>query len=177
MNHLGGMVTAWWFLVEWFTRPMFMVFLVYLTCGWPPRNKEIWYVKCWEASSAATWQYGLCLDHIGCNNLAIWTVGGSGMIGWSASICSKGRLLKGPVLVKIKSCGESAQPLQMEESKYLAMSLVLDNLSIKTWKLSRISSSQFSKLKLVVEQGWRFTNFYWWFLGKDFIEEKLSDFN
>ena len=95
----------------------------------------------------------LCLDHIGCNNLAIWTVGGSGMIGWNASIWSKGRLLKGPVLVKIKSCGESAQPLQMEESKYLAMSLVLDNLSIKTWKLSRISSSQFSKLKLVVEQG------------------------
>ena len=65
------------------------------------------------------------------------------MIGWNASIWSKGRLLKGPVLVKIKSCGESAQPLQMEESKYLAMSLVLDNLSIKTWKLSRISSSQF----------------------------------
>ena len=75
------------------------------------------------------------------------------MIGWNASICSKGRLLKGPVLVKIKACGESAQPVQMEESKYLAKSLVLDNLSIKTWKLSRISSSQFSKLKLVVEQG------------------------
>ena len=48
------------------------------------------------------------------------------MIGWNASIWSKGRLLKGPVLVKIKSCGKSAQPLQMEESKYLAMSLVLD---------------------------------------------------
>ena len=27
MNHLGGMVIAWWFLVEWFTRPMFMVYL------------------------------------------------------------------------------------------------------------------------------------------------------
>ena len=66
---------------------------------------------------------------------------------------SKGRLMKGPVLVKIKSCGESAPPLQMEETKYLAMSPVMDNLSIKTWKLSRISSSQFSKLKLVVEQG------------------------
>ena len=75
------------------------------------------------------------------------------MTGWNASIWSKGRLLKGPVLVKIKSCGESAQPLQMEESKYLAMSLVLDNLSIKTWKLSRISSSQFLSKKLVVEQG------------------------
>ena len=75
------------------------------------------------------------------------------MIGWSASIWSKGRLLEGHLLVKIKSCGESAQPLQMEESKYLAMSLVLDNLSINTWNLSRISSSQFSKLKLVVEQG------------------------
>src|SRR3954465_13317573 len=80
---------------------------------------------------------------IGCNNLAIWTVGGSGMIGWSASIWSKGRLLKVPVLVKIKACGESAPPLQMEESKYLSKSLVWDNLSIKTWKLSRISSSQF----------------------------------
>ena len=75
------------------------------------------------------------------------------MIGWNASIWSKGRLLKGPISMHFESCGESAQPLQMEESKYLAMSLVLDNMSIKTWKLSRISSSQFSKLKLVVEQG------------------------
>ena len=41
MNHLGGMGLDWWFLVEWFTRPMFMVDLFYLTCGWPPRNKEI----------------------------------------------------------------------------------------------------------------------------------------
>ena len=75
------------------------------------------------------------------------------MIGWNASIWSKGRLLKGPVLVKIKSCGESAQPLQMEESKYLAMSLVLDNLSIKTWKLSRISSSQFLSKNLWLNKG------------------------
>ena len=75
------------------------------------------------------------------------------MIGWSASISSKGRLLKGPVLVKIKSCGESAQPLQMEESKYLAMSLEKDNLSIKTWKLSRISSSQFLSKNLWLNKG------------------------
>src|SRR3954451_14385962 len=75
------------------------------------------------------------------------------MIGWSASIWSKERLLKGPVLVKIKACGESAQPLQMEESKYLAMSLVLDNLSIKTWKLSRISSSQFLSKILWLNRG------------------------
>src|SRR4051812_14612243 len=140
-------------MLSGYTRPISMVYLMYLTCGKPPRNKGIGDAVCEEASSAATWQYGLCLDHIGCNNLSIWTVGGSGMIGWNAFIWSKGRLLKGPVLVKIKSCGESAQPLQMEESKYLAMSLVLENLSIKTWKLSRISSSQFSKLKLVVEQG------------------------
>ena len=105
-----------------------------------------------EASSAATWHYGLCLDHIGCKNLAKWTVGGRGMIGWSASIWSKGRLLKGPVLVKIKSCGESAPPLQSVKSKYLAMSLVKDKLNIKTWKLSRISSSKFLSYKLVVEQ-------------------------
>src|SRR3954468_7039541 len=75
------------------------------------------------------------------------------MIGWNASIWSKGRLLKGPVLVQIKSCGESAQPLQMEESKYLPMSLVLDNISIKTWKLSRISSSQFLSYNLWLNKG------------------------
>ena len=27
MNLLGGMGLAWWFLVEWFTRPMSMVYL------------------------------------------------------------------------------------------------------------------------------------------------------
>src|SRR3954463_13350520 len=75
------------------------------------------------------------------------------MIGWSASIWSKGRLWKGPVLVKIKSDGESAQPLQMEKSKYLAKSMVMDNLSIKTWKLSRISSSQFLSKNLWVNKG------------------------
>ena len=46
MNLLGGMGLAWWFLVEWFTRPMSMVYLVYLTCGMPPRNKEILKAKC-----------------------------------------------------------------------------------------------------------------------------------
>ena len=75
------------------------------------------------------------------------------MIGWSASIWSKGRLLKGPVLAKIKSCGESAPALQSVKSKYLAMSLAKDNLSIKTLKLSRISSSKILSSKLVVEQG------------------------
>ena len=39
MNHLGGMEGM--VCVEWFTRPISMVYLVYLTCGWPPRNKEI----------------------------------------------------------------------------------------------------------------------------------------
>ena len=66
---------------------------------------------------------------------------------------SKGRLLKDLVSMHVESCGESAQPLQMEESKYLAMSLVLDNLSIKTWKLSRISSSQFLSKNLWVNKG------------------------
>ena len=41
MNHLGGMVIAWWFLVEWLHKDRGLVNLVYLTCGWPPRNKEI----------------------------------------------------------------------------------------------------------------------------------------
>ena len=67
-----------WIYVEWLHKARGLVNLVYHTCGKPPRNKEIWDVKCWEASSAATWQYGLCLDHIGCNNLARWTVGGRG---------------------------------------------------------------------------------------------------
>ena len=40
MNHLGGTGLAWWILVEWFTRPMSMVDLVYLTCGWSPGTKR-----------------------------------------------------------------------------------------------------------------------------------------
>ena len=129
MNHLGGRERM--VCVEWLHK----AHLYGLPCVshlWKATQEQR-DLRCHMLRScAATWQYGLCLDHIGCNNLAIWTVGGSGMIGWSASIWSKGRLLKGPVLVKIKSCGESAQPLQMKESKYLAMSLVKDNLSIKT---------------------------------------------
>ena len=41
MNHLGGMVIAWWFLVEWLHKARGLVNLVYHTCGMPPRNKEI----------------------------------------------------------------------------------------------------------------------------------------
>ena len=142
-----------WFVLSGYTRPISMVYLVYLTCGWPPRNKEIWDVKCWEASSATTWHYGLCLDHIGCNNLAKWTVGGRGLIGLEHVHFGLREGFWKILSWETKSCGESAPPLQSVKSKYLAMSLAKDNLSIKTWKLSRISSSQFSKLKLVVEQG------------------------
>src|SRR3954468_23071292 len=95
------------------------------------------------------------------------------MIGWNASIWSKGRLLKGHVLVKIKSCGESAPPLQMEESKYLAKSMVMDNLSIKTWKLSRISSSQFLSKKLVGEKGRRTSMSIGGSLGKVLTKKNL----
>ena len=42
-----------------------------------------------------------------------------------------------------KSGGESAQPLQMEKSKYLAKSMEMDNLSIKTWKLQESHHSNF----------------------------------
>src|SRR3954464_7959940 len=98
------------------------------------------------------------------------------MIGWSASIWSKGRLLKGPVLVKIKSGGESAQPLQMEKSKYLAMSLEKDNLSIKAWKLSRISSSQFLSKNLWVNKG-EGPQCLLMVPWESFDKEKLSDFN
>ena len=161
-------------MLSGYTRPIYMVYLVYLTCGKPPRNKGILEAKCWEAYSAATWQYGLCLDHIGCWNLVIWTVGGSGMIGWNASICLREGFWK-VLSWETKSGGESAQPLQMEKSKYLAKSLVMDNLSIKTWKLSRISSSQFLSKNLWVNKGegpqcllvvpW-----------ESFDKEKLSDF-
>ena len=95
-----------WFVLSGYTRPISMVYLVYLTCGWPPRNKEIWDVKCWEASSAATWHYGLCLDHIGCNNLAKWTVGGRGDRFGARPFWSKGRLLKDLVLVKPSLVGK-----------------------------------------------------------------------
>ena len=40
MNHLGGMVIAWSFLVEWLHKARGLVNLVYLTCGWPPRTKR-----------------------------------------------------------------------------------------------------------------------------------------
>ena len=36
MNHLGGMEGMAY--VEWFTRPW--TWLVYLTCGWPPRKQK-----------------------------------------------------------------------------------------------------------------------------------------
>ena len=64
MKHLGGMEGM--VCVEWFTRPISMVYLVYLTCGKPPRHKGIWRPSVEKAYSATTWQYGLCLDHISC---------------------------------------------------------------------------------------------------------------
>ena len=64
MNHLGGMVA--WFMLSGSQDPYLWIFLVYLTCGWPPRTKEIGPVSSEVASSAATWQYGLCLDGVCC---------------------------------------------------------------------------------------------------------------
>ena len=46
MNHLGGMVIAWWFLVEWLHKARGLVNLMYHTCGMPHGNKEILDVKC-----------------------------------------------------------------------------------------------------------------------------------
>ena len=46
MNHLGGKGLEWWFWLSGYTRPMAMVYLVYLTCGKPPRNKVILEAKC-----------------------------------------------------------------------------------------------------------------------------------
>ena len=53
------------------------------------------------------------------------------MIGWNASIWSKGRLLKDVVSMHVESCGKSAPPLERVKSKYLAVSPVMDILSIK----------------------------------------------
>ena len=75
MNHLGGMDLLGGFWLSGYTRPW--TWVVYLTCGKPPRHKGIWRPSVEKAYSATTWQYGLCHDHIGCKNLAIWTVGGS----------------------------------------------------------------------------------------------------
>ena len=46
MNLLGGMGLEWWFLVEWLHKAMDMVYLVYHTCGMPPRHKGILEAKC-----------------------------------------------------------------------------------------------------------------------------------
>ena len=48
---------------------------------------------------------------------------------------SKGRLLKDVVSMHVKSCGESAPPIERVKSKYLAVSPAMDSLSIKTWNL------------------------------------------
>ena len=42
-NLLGGMALRWWFIVEWLLGAMSMVFFTrdWLTCGRPPRDKEI----------------------------------------------------------------------------------------------------------------------------------------
>ena len=42
-NLLGGMALLWWFMVEWLLGTMSMVFFTrdWLTCGRPPRDKEI----------------------------------------------------------------------------------------------------------------------------------------
>ena len=44
MKHLGGMEGM--VCVEWLHKARGLVNLVYLTCGWPPRNKEILEAKC-----------------------------------------------------------------------------------------------------------------------------------
>src|SRR3954463_13784334 len=86
---------------------------------------------------------------------------------------SKGRLLKDLVSMHVESCGESAPPLERVKSKYLAMSPAMDNLSIKTWKLSRISSSQFLSSKLVVEQGLKDHQFLLGDALGDFVKQNL----
>ena len=69
MKHLGGSGFDW-FMLSGYPGSMYMALLVYRTCGWPPRFKEIGQVSRSFASSAATWHYGLCLDLVGCMTLA-----------------------------------------------------------------------------------------------------------
>src|SRR4051812_14595291 len=136
MNHLGGMERM--VCVEWLLRGLRGVSHLWKATQ---EQRDLRYLV-FRSLPCSHMEYGLCLDHIGCNNLVKWTDGGR-VIGWNASIWSKGRLLKDLVSMHVESCGESAPPLEKEKSKYLVVSPATDNLSIKTLKLSRIFSSQF----------------------------------
>src|SRR3954463_3407040 len=97
------------------------------------------------------------------------------MIGWSASILTKERLLKGPVLgnqVWWGKCTTSADG----KPKYLALSKEMDTLSIKAWKLQESHHSNFYNKNLWVNKG-KGPNVYWCFLGNGFHKVKIEDFN
>src|SRR4051812_12251630 len=152
MNHLGGMEGK--VCVEWLHKSSILEKTCVSQVQYTRDNlvSHLWKAtqeqrdfKCQmlRSFSAATWQYGLCLDHIGCNNLARWRVGGRGDRFGTRPFWSKGRLLKDLVSMHVESCGESAPPLERVKYKYLAVFPAMDNLSIKIWKQSRISSSQF----------------------------------
>ena len=68
---------------------------------------------------------------MGCNNLAKWAVGGRGDRFGTRPFWSKGRLLKDLVSMHVESCGKSAPPLERVKPRYLAVSPIMDILSIK----------------------------------------------
>ena len=75
MKHLGD-----WFRATYGWVAIIGVTWVDLCCAprrKAPRTKEIGQVSCVVASSATTWQYGLCLDQLSCENSARRTEGGS----------------------------------------------------------------------------------------------------
>ena len=106
-----------------------------------PRTKEIGQVSCVVASSATTWQYGLCLDQLSCENSARWTEGGSQWQDGARPSWSEGLLLKSLVSVFSRpwrrmsivvngvdqnlwgKCTTSREC----QTKYLAVSPVMDN--------------------------------------------------
>ena len=96
MNHLGGMGLAW-FMLSGYSGP----------CLWLPVVSHLWTAtqeqrdwrrSSWEASSAATWHYGLCLDWLSCENPTRRTGGGS-CVGVARPSWGGGFLLKGLVPV------------------------------------------------------------------------------
>ena len=60
------MALLWWFIVEWLLGAMSMVFFTrdWLTCGRPPRDKEIEVTPSLVSLPCSHKSYGLCLDWV-----------------------------------------------------------------------------------------------------------------
>ena len=78
MNESPGWNGCEWVMLSGYTGPIFMDYPSVYHLWKATQEQRDLRCQMFENSSAATWHYGLCLDHIGCNNLAKWTVGGRG---------------------------------------------------------------------------------------------------